>query len=74
MATFADYMRLPHGSAASAAAEYEARLFGETQKREQYEEEVECAHKWLDDRKVARHDEIGGEVLSLVGRIKRLSR
>ena len=47
-------------------------LFVETQQREQFEEEVDCAHMWLDDRKVARHDEIGGEVLSLVGRMKRL--
>jgi hypothetical protein len=44
----------------------------ETQKREQFEEEVWCAHKWLDDRGIPRSD-VGGEVFSLVGRMMRLT-
>lgn len=44
----------------------------ETGRREQFEEEVWCAHKWLDDRGIPRSD-IGGEVFSLVGRMMRLA-
>lgn len=69
--TFSDWMKRPHGCAASAAAEYEKRLFIQEQRREQFEEEVWCAHKWLDDRGVPRAD-VGGEVFSLVGRMTRL--
>ena len=52
--------------------DYERALFTETQKREQFEEEVDCAHKWLDDRGIPRAD-AGGEVFSLVGRMMRLA-
>ncbi len=47
-------------------------LFMEQQLRERFEEEVECAHRWLDGRSVPRSD-IGGEVFSLVGRMMRLT-
>ena len=43
-------------------------LARETQRREQFSEEVECAHMALDDRKAPRM--IDGEPLSLVGRIR----
>lgn len=42
-----------------------------TQKRERFEEEVWCAHRWLDERGMPRSD-VGGEVFSLVGRMMRL--
>lgn len=48
-----------------------AALLVESQRREQFEEEVWCAHKWLDDMGIPRAD-VGGEVFSLVGRMTRL--
>jgi hypothetical protein len=45
-------------------------LWTQTQQREQYAEELWCAHKWLDGRSVPR--ELGGGKLSLVGRMMRL--
>jgi hypothetical protein len=55
---------------------FHARLSGqedETQLRERFEEEVWCAHKWLDDCGIPRAD-VGGEVFSLVGRMMRLAK
>jgi hypothetical protein len=43
-------------------------VFREQEKRIQFEEEVECAHMWLDDQGIPRVD-VGGEVFSLVGRM-----
>ena len=51
--------------------ELQADLSLETQRREQFEEEVECTHKWLDEQGAPRVDGTG-EVFSLVGRIMRL--
>lgn len=47
-------------------------MWTETQRRERFEEDVWCAHKWLDDRGIPRTD-VGGEVFSLVGRMMRLA-
>lgn len=47
-------------------------IWTETQRRERFEEDVWCAHKWLDDRGIPRTD-VGGEVFSLVGRMMRLA-
>lgn len=52
--------------------ELERQLFQESQKREQFGEEVECAHMYLDDQRVPREDSVGR--LSLVGRIKGLQK
>jgi hypothetical protein len=49
----------------------EAALSTETQRRERFEEEVECTHKWLDEHGAPRIDGTG-EVFSLIGRIMRL--
>jgi hypothetical protein len=53
--------------------EAQVRISNETQRRERFEEEVESAHKWLDDRAIPRVN-TGGEVFSLVGRMMRLSK
>jgi len=49
----------------------ERALLVSEQKREQFEEEVWCAHKFLDDNVVPRID-ADGRVFSLVGRMLRL--
>jgi hypothetical protein len=51
----------------------EAALSAETQRRERFEEEVWCAHKWLDEQNIPR-TAVGGEVFSLVGRMMQLGR
>ena len=33
------------------------------------EEEMKCAHKWLDGRGIPRADDVSGEMFSLVGRM-----
>jgi len=40
-------------------------------KIEQLQEDIECVHMYLDDKKIPREDE-NGETYSIVGRIKRL--
>ena len=67
----------PHGHMTEAEVRKQCRelsrsLFREQQQRERFEEEVECSHKWLDDRAVPRAD-AGGDVFSLVGRMTRLT-
>jgi hypothetical protein len=47
----------------------EKLLSQETQRRERFEEEVECTHKWLDQHGAAPRVSEGGEVYSLIGRV-----